>query len=580
MKLKKAGILFLLVTGCTTITTQAQLVKKTVGDQKTADWYNLSADKDQVYGAEINKAYDFLKGKTPKKTPLVAIIGQGLDVEHEDFKDAVWTNKLEKADGIDNDENGWVDDLQGWNFLGNAKGEAFEELSTEGDREYFRLHDKYDGIFFTGTDYLKFDDLLNKPVVVPAPANLAEYKYYRYTLTGKSRLVNASLSFYFTKFMKYYLTNDFDQQVKKLYPDPSKVTYVEFSKIDLTTNNKPDTLKMIAYSLLSTFMGTQAPNTAKGTPYITFDAFKEHYLKTSGKSKENFDALLAKHVDASKIIGNNWADINQKSYGNNNLYSKSAFASTMAAGIISGTRNNGMGINGISNAQILPLRVYPQKGDPYYKDLALAIRYAADQNSDVILLSTPNEVYPAYEAKWVNDALLYAEQKGALVIAPVVDAAQNLSTVSYYPNKHISLQKELNNMITVAASDSIGNPSMNANYGKKELDLFAPGLNVSTAYLGDTYRKGSGSIISAATVAGVAALVKSYYPEIKAPQLRSLILNNVTRREGVEIEKRVIVNGSAVTDLYLFDELCASGGIVNGYKAIVAADELSKKRSK
>jgi len=578
MKLKKAGILFLLTVSCSIVTAQAQLVKKTNATEKTADWYNLSADKDQVYGAEINKAYDFLKGKTPKKRPLVAIIGQGLDIEHEDLTKAAWTNKLEKEDGIDNDKNGWIDDLQGWNFLGNAKGETIEELSTEGDREYFRLHDKYDGIFFTGTDYVKFDDLLNKPVVVPAPADLKEYKYYRHTLSAKSRLVNASLSYYFSKFIKYYLVNDFDQQVKKLYPDPSKVTYVEFSKIDLTTNNKPDTVKMIAYSLLSTFMGTQSPNAPKGTPYITFDAFKEHYLKISGKSKEIFDGLLAKQVDVGKTIGNNWADINQKNYGNNNLYSKSAFVSTMAAGIIAGTRNNGIGINGISDAQILPLRVYPQKGDPYYKDLALAIRYAADQQSDVILLSTPNEIYPAYEAKWVNEALLYAEQKGALVIAPVVDLAQDLSKVSYYPNKHISLQKELHNFITVAASDSTGKPSMNANYGKTELDLFAPGINVSTTYLGDTYRKGTGSIISAATVAGVAALVKSYYPELKAPQLRSLILNNVTRREGVEIEKKVALNGSVVTDLFLFEELCASGGILNGYKTLLAAEEQSKTK--
>jgi len=155
----------------------AQLVKQNErGEKKQSelDWYNCSFEKDGVYGAEINKAYDFLKGKKIKKRPVVALIGTGMDVEHEDLKQAIWFNPKEKANGKDNDKNGLVGDINGWNFLGGKDGQVMESTMREGDREFLRLKDKYADYIFDGKDYYKV--INEKMTKVAAPENIEEYK--------------------------------------------------------------------------------------------------------------------------------------------------------------------------------------------------------------------------------------------------------------------------------------------------------------------------------------------------------------------------------------------------------------------
>ena len=164
-----------------------------------------------------------------------------------------------------------------------------------------------------------------------------------------------------------------------------------------------------------------------------------------------------------------------------------------------------------------------------------------------------------------------------LVIVPVWELSQNLSEVTFYPNRWMDGEKELTNLMVVASSDREGNPSMKANYGAKELDLFAPGINIYSTYIGDTYQTGTGTGLSAATVAGVAALVKAYYPELTGTQIREILLRTVTQRADAEVEKGIIVEGKSAQDLFLFEELCLSGGIVNAYQAVVEADKIVNK---
>jgi thermitase len=556
---------------------KAQLIKSTT-KENIADWYNLSFSEDGVYGAEVNKAYQFLKDKTIKKKPVVAIIGFGLDTEHEDLKQAVWLNPNEKADGKDNDKNGWVDDLQGWNFLGNSQGEMIDAISKVGDREFLRLRNKYETIFWTGQHYVRFDDVLNKPVKVTTPIDKKEYEYFK-LLRGESQAAASSNTFQFAKFMKYYLLNDFDQELKKTYPDDSKITGKEFRTIKISQNGETDSVKMVAHMFLTAFMGTTNPTGGPNQQAITLDKFKANIINSLPKQKEKYERAVAAIVDGRKLIGDNPNDITQKNYGNGNLSTSSSFSSTMCAGIIAASRDNKLGINGIAhNTALMTLRIYPKIGEIYYKDLALAIRYAVDQKADVILLGTPNSIYPPSEAKWVNDALLYASTKNVLIVSPVLDLSKDLSTQTFYPNKKITPENELPNFITVAASDSAGVPLKDGNFGKKELDLYAPGVNVSSTYMGSTYRKGTSSMLAAANVAGVAALIKAYYPQLSGAVLRKLIVGNVTLRDNVEVEKETYVKDRKVTDLFLFNELCVSGGILNAYKAILAAEDLSKKK--
>ncbi|MNK22513.1 Subtilisin DY [compost metagenome] len=573
--MKKKTLLLILLSQAAVLAGNAQLVQKKA-KEKVADWYNLSYDKDGVYGAEVNKAYEFLKGKPVKKKPIVAVIGFGMDAEHEDLKNAVWTNPKEIAgDGIDNDKNGYIDDIHGWNFLGDAKGEMIEKTNKEGDREYFRLRGLYEGVFFNGTDYLKFDDLLQKPVKVPAPSNLAEYRYFRVALQRESQIAGVALSYYSSKFQKYYLVNDLESAVKKMYPDLSKVGQYEFTKATNYLDHQGSHTDSLVYIARYGFLMTMGINNGyahkANRDSVTYIAMRDLTLKYN-RAKESYESLLANNVDARKITGDDYANVSQKSYGNNNLYSNGSFYGTMFSGVIAADRDNNVGIKGIMpQAQLMSLRAYPKEGEPYYKDIALAIRYAVDNKADVIFLGSSNTIYPAFEAKFVNDALLYAEQKGVLIVSNVWDLSHDLSKKGFYPNQYIN-GKELNNFIQVAASDSLGMPLKTANFGAKELNLFAPGVNISTTYMGTTYRKAGGSGLSGACVAGTAALLKAYYPQLNAVQLRKLILDNVTDRKDVEVEKQV----GTKTDMYLFKQLCSTGGILNAYKAVLAADKLSK----
>ena len=179
----------LLVIGLYACVASAQLIKQESQSQKKQadlDWYNCSFEEDGVYGAEINKAYEFLKGKKIKKRPIVALIGSGLDVEHEDLRQAIWVNPKEKADGKDNDKNGLVDDINGWNFLGGKEGQVMEWLMREGDREFLRLKDKYADYITSNGEFFKIID--GKRVKVQAPENLSEYSYYKNVVMPESQL--------------------------------------------------------------------------------------------------------------------------------------------------------------------------------------------------------------------------------------------------------------------------------------------------------------------------------------------------------------------------------------------------------
>ena len=188
----KKYFLLLMASACISVA-DAQLIKQNEEQKKQADldWYNCSFDKDGVYGAEVNKAYDFLKGKKIKKRPVVALIGTGMDVEHEDLKQAIWVNPKEKLNQKDDDKNGLIDDINGWNFIGGKDGQVMESLTREGEREFFRLKDKYADYIFDGKKYYKI--INGKRQEVPAPENMEEYSYYRYKVMPESRIGLPSL---------------------------------------------------------------------------------------------------------------------------------------------------------------------------------------------------------------------------------------------------------------------------------------------------------------------------------------------------------------------------------------------------
>lgn len=573
--MKKVTVAFSTLLCVVAFQVNGQLVKPGP-KQKISDWQFSSFDKEGTYGAEINKAYTFLKGKQPKKKPIIAMVGYGLDVQHEDLKNQLWINPADKLDGIDNDKNGLVDDVNGWNFLGNANGDVLNQTNKVADREFMRLRGKYEGIWNTGKKYVRFDQAKNQVVTVPAPADVAEFQYFKKKVLPNSSVGNAAMQAEMNQFMKYYLFNDFHTAMAAKHPDLDQADGADFGKMLVDYPESVDSVKYIAAQFLAISMTFRMPIKGPKAPLLSWKKYQDFYLKAFPKSQEKYAEELRKVNDHRTVVGDDVNNINQKNYGNNDVFSNSAFYGTTAAGVIAAQRDNDLGVNGIVDAALMTLKVYPKDGEPFFKDIALAIRYAVDHNADVIVLGMPNLICPPAEAKWLSDALAYAEKKGLLIISPVWEASEDLTKVTYYPNRHLSSGKDLGNFISVAASDEKGNPIKTTNYGKTELDLYAPGVNISTTYLGSTYRISAGSLPAASVVAGVAGLIKSYYPNLTGTQLRTVLMKSVTTRPGVEVEKAMKKGRSIVNDLYLLKDLSISGGIINAYQAVIAADAIKK----
>lgn len=564
----KKYFLLLMASACISVA-DAQLIKQNEEQKKQADldWYNCSFDKDGVYGAEVNKAYDFLKGKKIKKRPVVALIGSGMDIEHEDLKQAIWVNPKEKADGKDNDKNGLVDDINGWNFLGGKDGQVMEATMREGDREFLRLKDKYADYIFDGKNYNKVID--GKLTKVADPENIEEYNYYRNQVLPESPMAGTYSGWQLTYVLKAYV-DKFDQMMKERFPG-KELTEADFS-ICYDPKAPRDSLSEVSFMMCAMGFGV----------YKT-DKWETVYAGIkSGAQIEQAKAEYERKVgqfgaDGRKdIIGDNYLDINDNKYGNNVLLTADAAIGTMEAGIIVAKRENGLGGNGIMDqAEIMTLRV-AANGEPYLKDIALAIRYAVDHQADIIMLPVQNTLYPEDQKKWISEALEYAESKGVFCVTPAWEGAQDLAVETYYPNRWMTGKKELTNLMVVCSSDKNGNPSMNSNYGAKEVDLYAPGMEIYSTYTGDTYQSGTGLGLAAATTVGVAALIKAYYPHLTGTQIRNILLETVTSRKDAEVEKGIVVDGKPTQDLFLFGDLCLSGGIINAYQAVVAADKLAK----
>lgn len=553
---------------------KAQLVKQNskVEEQKQSnrDWYNCSFEKDGVYGVGVNEAYEFLKGKKAKAKPIVALIGTGIDTEHEALKANIWKNPKEKADGKDNDKNGYVDDVNGWNFIGGKDGQVMPFVNREGEREFLRLKDKYGDIMKDGGKFYTF--VSGKREECAAPENMEEYNYFNSVVRGESRLLQAYGAINSVYNSRYYM-GLFDREVRAVSLKKTGFTVEDVVKMCSPKTAEDPTSRGIMIAALQ----MRAHMMKNDEWERNRDAFlSETYL---ADQKKKYEQAVARYGNDGRqaIVGDNYLDINDRAYGNNVLLTADAAIGTMIAGVIAGQRDVEGRNNPIAEqARIMTLVVEAGAGEPYLKDMALAIRYAVEHGASVVVLPQQNSLYPEVQKQWISEAIRYAEQKGVLVIVPVHEMSRDMSEETFFPNRWMDGGKELTNLMTVGMSDKEGMPSANSNFGAKELDIYAPGIKVLSACTGDIYQYGNGVPMASAMVAGVAALIKTYYPKLTGSQIRDILLQTVTSRKGVELEKNVTRGGKNAVDLYLFEQLCLSGGIVNALEAVKAADKLSK----
>ena len=519
------------------------------------NWFTLDATKDKVQGTGADEALRRLHEKGKKgQTIIVAVLDSGVEVDHEDLKDIIWTNPGEIAgNGIDDDKNGYIDDVHGWNFL-SGKGGNIDNETLELTREYVRLSKR-----FKGTD----------------PKNLygdakKEYEYYEAVKAdfeaqrkdAQSGMENA------TKQLKP-IEEAFDKVEKAT--GIKDITAEQLAKVDAGTD--PDLKKSI--QILQAVMA-QGIATRKDLEEAKNEAGKYFYDQLNYNLNPEFDPRAS-------VVGDDPNDLTNRYYGTNDYEGPDAFHGTHVSGIIAANRNNNIGIRGVAdNVRIMTVRCVPN-GDERDKDVANAIYYAVDNGASVINMSFGKSYSPQ---KWyVDQAMKYAADHDVLLVHAAGNDSENNDTDPNFPNDMYQkpvkkgLFKKQNNvpswMEIGALSWKSGENRVArfSNYGKKNVDLFSPGVSIYSTVPDGKYGNAQGTSMAAPAAAGVAAIIRSYYPELSAVQVKDIMEKSVTKQEG-EVYK------PGTTEKVAFTELCVSGGIVSAVSAVEMAEKTKAKKNK
>lgn len=510
------------------------------------DWHMLSVGENNVYGAEIYKAYDYLKGRQPKRKVIVAVIDGGIDPEHEDLKNNLWTNRKEiPGNRTDDDGNGYIDDIHGWNFLGFSDGEQLNFISLEADREFVRLQKKFENV---DTNRL-------------SKKELELFRFYDKKVSIASPIGQGYKGIKAAELLTYY-AEQFDKEMKAKFPG-EKLNKEHFKAI--MNKNEKDNMRVQAHFFFILGWGQ--------TPKAGWEDIFKLRLRLVGDAEKRYDRVRERELNQRDSIGDDLNDVEDRYYGNNNLQAHSTHG-THVAGIIGATRNNGIGMDGVADVELMILRVTAGKGDEYDKDVANAIRYAVENGADIINMSFGKSFSP--HQKWVSDAMKSAEKKGVLLVHAAGNNSISIDTETVYPTKQLTKKKTLKNFITVGSSDPEGNPSISSNYGKENVDLFAPGVDIYSTIPDGNYKKMGGTSMAAPVVSGIAAMIWNYFPELTVKQLKQVLLESATARgEVLRPQPRTLATKRASVE---FSELCVTGGIVNAAKAVQLAEEIVNKK--
>lgn len=509
--------------------------KKDLFTHHPQNWHMLSFEKDSVYGIGVNKAYtEILKGKTGKKV-IVAVIDAGVDIDHEDLKSIIWTNKKEiPGNGIDDDHNGYIDDIHGWNFLGSADGKTNIEFSTsEDDREYVRLSKLYE---HTDTATLK----------------AADKKYFN-LVKRKSALAQSQRSLAGVQNLAVKI-DSIDRYFKKTFPN--KVVTIQ-TLYDTKPEFAKDKELILMYELLK--MRAQASKYSPDLPVNVLYKIAPFMVNSAEANLQSQFVSSSKDGRAVVMAGLKPA----QNWGNNQLSFKNSDHGTHVAGAIAAVRGNGIGMDGIAdNVEIMPIRVVVPQGDEYDEDVAKAIRYAVDNGATVINMSFGKRISP--KKQLVDDAIKYAEKKDVLIVRGAGNFTEDTDQYVFYPSQFYANGKKASNVITVGATSPFGEIMGFSNYGKKSVDLFAPGFDVYSTGIGNTYSGMHGTSMASPVVCGVATLLRSYYPQLSAAEVKNILMQTVTIVPEEWQGKQKLQN------------ISVSGGIVNAYQALKLAAQQSQ----
>ncbi len=514
------------------------------------DWFLRDPEIDKIQGMSVEKAYTLLKGR-PSRTIIVAVIDTGVDFNHEDLKDVMWVNEKEIAgNGIDDDKNGYIDDIHGWNFIGGKTGNVKQD-TYELTREYVRLKPKYENI-----DEKKVSQ-----------KNKTEYEYWllildRFTKYKTEQEENyKSCTEQLTQYKSFYQNlSDAISLVKETY----HVEKISPAIID-TLNSSNPRLRFAKYIFNVIYENegkdAQVEKIADELKFII-----EHNSEVCDNYKTAIGYGYNPDFNSRTIVGDTYSNLEERSYGNNNVKGTGPVHGTHVAGIIAANRKNEIGMKGIvDNVKIMALRAVPS-GDERDKDIANSIFYAVDNGARVINMSFGKDYSP--EKAYVDKAVKYAESKGVLLVHGAGNDDDDNDTKPSFPSRYYLNGKEATNWIEVGASSWEADSSLAAefsNYGKKTVDVFAPGVKIYSTTPDNTYREQDGTSMASPAAAGVAALLMSYFPSLTATQVREIVRQSSRKFDNLQVNKP-----GSYEDIS-FRELSISGGLVNAYEAVKLA---------
>jgi len=498
--------------------------KAPLTEEESKFWGHSDLVTDSIPGMSLDKAYDFLQGKKGIEV-VVGVVDSGTDLLHEDLKNVAWVNSKEiPSNGIDDDKNGYVDDINGWNFLGTIYKEHLEYQRIVKDPSIANEESVKEATKF-------YDEK-----VEAAKKNEKQYGQMLKMVTN----ADDALSKHFDK-----INYSKDEVTKVVTEDSALKQSIEVAK------------QMYGFGLSSLAQAKQELS----------------------KLVENASSMLSGEdlkKDYRSVLGDDPNTMDNISYGDaaTGHSTKDEAHGTHVSGIIGASRNNNIGMNGVAtNVKIMAVRAVPD-GDEYDKDVALGLRYAVDNGAKIINTSFGKGFSPKKE--WVYEAILYAASKDVLIVNAAGNDGKNMDVEKTFPNDSRDLVTEISdNVLTVGAMSANYDenlPASFSNYGKINVDVFAPGVQIYSTTPEGEYAKFSGTSMAAPSTAGVAALLRSYYPKLSASQVKHILMNS-----GTMINFDVIKPGSRsrekpTGEKVSFSELSVSGRVVNAYNALKMAD--------
>ena len=513
-----------------------------VGDLSASQWYLKDPRVDNVPGVGATRTYaELLQNRTPQPV-IVAVIDSGIDTAHVDLKPMLWRNAKEIAgNGVDDDQNGYVDDVHGWNFLGGADGRNINAETLEMTRIVAAGRKRFKG----------------KTAATLKPTEKADFALYQkaektYTVRVKDETERSQ--------QLESMTEPITQMVEGMKQALGTAT-LDTAALRNAKTDDPNLKRAIA-GLLDMMTQTGAADA---------DALLKE-LKDGAKQERSLleNSLNLSFNPRADIVKDNPNDLTQRYYGNNDIQGPDPMHGTHVSGIIGAVRTNNLGVMGLapSLVRIMTVRAVPD-GDERDKDVANAIRYAVDNGAHIINMSFGKEFSPQRQA--VEAAFKYAASKNVLLVHAAGNEGANLDVTGNYPASFYLNNTAVPNLLTIGASGPRDNAQLTANfsnYSKKAVDVFAPGVAIFSTLPGSTFGNESGTSMASPVTAGVAAVLKAYFPKLTAADLKRIIMQSAQ----VHRTKVQLPGSDKVVD---FSTLSVTGGIVDMYEAVKLAQKAS-----